>query len=45
MVAGQARDHREGLDLAARSIDGGKAAAALAHMVAITNEPPPLPTP
>jgi anthranilate phosphoribosyltransferase len=45
MVAGQARDHREGLDLAALSIDGGKAAAALAHMVAITNGPPPLPTP
>ncbi|HEV3177963.1 MAG TPA: anthranilate phosphoribosyltransferase [Stellaceae bacterium] len=45
MLAGQARDHREGLDLAARSIDGGKAAAALARMVAITNEPPLPPPP
>ena len=43
VVAGRARDHREGLDIAARSIDSGKAAAALARMVAITNEPPPAP--
>jgi anthranilate phosphoribosyltransferase len=43
VVAGRARDHREGLDIAAQSIDGGKAAAALAKMVAITNEPPPVP--
>jgi len=45
VVAGQARTHREGLDIAAKSIDTGKAAAALAKMVAITNEPPPLPPP
>ena len=43
VVAGRARDHREGLDIAARSIDSGKAAAALARMVAITNEPSPAP--
>ena len=43
VVAGQARTHREGLDIAANTIDAGKAAAALAKMVAITNEPPPLP--
>jgi len=43
MVAGRARDHREGIDIAAQSIDGGKASAALAKMVAITNEPPPVP--
>jgi anthranilate phosphoribosyltransferase len=43
VVSGQARTHREGLDIAARSIDGGNAAAALARMVAITNEPPPAP--
>jgi anthranilate phosphoribosyltransferase len=45
VVAGQARTHRDGVDLAAKSIDGGKAAGALARMVAITNEPPPLPPP
>ncbi len=45
VVAGRACTHREGLDLASQSIDGGKAAAALAKMVAITNEPPPLPPP
>lgn len=45
IVAGKAKDLKEGVGLAATSIDGGKAAAALARMVAITNEPPPLPPP
>jgi anthranilate phosphoribosyltransferase len=45
VVAGRARDHRDGIDRAARSIDGGKAGAALARMVAITNEPQTLPPP
>ena len=45
VVAGRVRDHWEGLDVAAQSIDAGKAAAALARMVAITNEPPPVPPP
>jgi anthranilate phosphoribosyltransferase len=43
VVAGQARTHREGLDIAAKSIDSGNAAAALATMVTITNTPPPPP--
>jgi anthranilate phosphoribosyltransferase len=43
LVAGRARDHRDGLELAARSIDGGKATLALERMVAITNETPPAP--
>jgi anthranilate phosphoribosyltransferase len=44
LVAGKARDLRRGFELAARSVDEGKAAAALARMVAITNEPlPPAP--
>ena len=45
IVAGKAKDLKDGVALAAKSIDGGKAAAALARMVAITNEPPPLPPP
>ena len=45
VVAGQARNHREGIEIAATSIDGGKAAAALAAMVTITNTAPPLPPP
>jgi anthranilate phosphoribosyltransferase len=45
VVAGQTRTHREGIELAAASIDDGKAAAALAKMVAVTNEPPPLAPP
>jgi anthranilate phosphoribosyltransferase len=38
VVAGTARDLRDGAALAAASIDQGKARAALAGMVAITNE-------
>lgn len=45
IVAGKAKDLKDGVSLAAKSIDTGKAAAALAKMVAITNEPPPLPPP
>jgi anthranilate phosphoribosyltransferase len=45
IVAGKAKDLKDGVSLAAKSIDTGKAGAALARMVAITNEPPPLPPP
>ena len=45
VVAGEARTHRDGVELAAASIDGGRAAVALEKMVAISNTPPPLPPP
>ncbi|HXP30570.1 MAG TPA: anthranilate phosphoribosyltransferase [Stellaceae bacterium] len=41
IVAGKARDLREGVARAAASIDSGKARTALDRLVAITNEPPP----
>lgn len=40
IVAERADDLRQGVDLAAKSIDGGHAAAALAKMIAITNRTP-----
>jgi anthranilate phosphoribosyltransferase len=45
IVAGKAKDLKGGVSLAGKSIDGGKAGAALEKMVAITNEPAPLPPP
>ena len=42
IVAGRAASLKEGAELAARSIDSGKAGAALEHLVAISNEPPPV---
>jgi anthranilate phosphoribosyltransferase len=44
LVAGKARNLKAGVDLAAQSIASGKAKAALARMVAISNEPPPPPS-
>jgi len=41
VVAGRAPDLRSGVSLAAAAIDGGKAKAALARLVAISNETPP----
>jgi anthranilate phosphoribosyltransferase len=42
IVAGKARSLKSGVELAAQSIASGKAKAALAKMVAISNEPPPV---
>jgi anthranilate phosphoribosyltransferase len=42
VVAGKAPDLRGGVALGAQSISSGKAKAALARMVAISNEPPPI---
>ncbi len=41
VVAGKAPDLKSGAALAAQAIDGGKAKAVLAKLVAITNEPTP----
>ena len=41
VVAGRAPDLRSGVSLAAAAIDSGKAKAALARLVAISNETPP----
>ena len=41
IIAGKARDLREGVARAAASIDEGKARNALDRLIAITNEPPP----
>jgi anthranilate phosphoribosyltransferase len=41
MIAGKVADLKAGAALAAQSIDSGKARAALARLVAISNEPPP----
>jgi anthranilate phosphoribosyltransferase len=41
IVADKAKDLRDGVKIAAASIDGGKARAALARMVEITNSVPP----
>ena len=45
VVAGKAKDVRDGAGQAATSIDGGKAKAALQQLVAITNTPPSLAAP
>ncbi len=45
VVAGKARDLRDGATQAAASIDGGKARSALQQLVAITNTPPSLVAP
>ena len=45
VVAGKAKDVRDGASQAASSIDGGKAKAALQQLVAITNTPPSLAAP
>ncbi|MHA1572293.1 MAG: anthranilate phosphoribosyltransferase [Alphaproteobacteria bacterium] len=42
IVAGRAASLKEGAELAAQSIDSGKARAALDRLVAISNEPPPV---
>lgn len=42
VVADKADDLREGVALAADSIDSGKARAALARLIEITHEPPPV---
>jgi len=42
IIAGRAADLREGAELAAESIDNGKARAALEKLVAISNEPMPI---
>ena len=44
VVAGKAKDVREGAALAATSIDSGKAKACLERLIAITNTPVPAPT-
>ena len=41
IVAGKARDLKDGAAMAAEAVDGGKARATLARLVAISNEPPP----
>ncbi|MCC7048245.1 MAG: anthranilate phosphoribosyltransferase [Alphaproteobacteria bacterium] len=41
LVAGKAKDLKDGVAMAAQSIDRGKAAAALEKLVAITNSPAP----
>ncbi len=41
IVAGKATDLKDGAAMAAEAVDGGKARATLAHLVAISNEPPP----
>lgn len=41
VIAGAARDLKEGAQMAAASIDGGQAREALERLVTITNEPPP----
>jgi anthranilate phosphoribosyltransferase len=41
VVAGKAKDLRGGVEIGAQAIASGKAKAALARMVAISNEPPP----
>ncbi|MBM3536552.1 MAG: anthranilate phosphoribosyltransferase [Alphaproteobacteria bacterium] len=45
IVAGKAKDIRDGAGQAASSIDGGKAKTALQQLVAITNTPPSLAAP
>jgi anthranilate phosphoribosyltransferase len=40
IVAGRAKDLREGVGLAAQSIDGGAARRALDRLIVITNEKP-----
>jgi anthranilate phosphoribosyltransferase len=45
VIAGKAKDVRDGAGQAAGSIDGGKAKAALQQLVAITNTPPSLAVP
>ena len=45
VVAGKAKDVRDGAGQAATSIDGGNAKAALQQLVAITNTPPSLAAP
>ncbi len=40
IVAGKAADLKDGAAMAADAVDGGKARATLAHLVAISNEPP-----
>jgi anthranilate phosphoribosyltransferase len=42
MIAGKAKNLQEGAAQAAQSIDSGKARAALARLVEITHEPPPV---
>lgn len=42
MIAGKAKDLKDGVAQAAKSIDDGKARAALARLVEITHEPPPV---
>ncbi len=41
IVAGKATDLKDGAVMAAEAVDGGKARATLAQLVAISNEPPP----
>ena len=41
IVAGKAADLKDGAAMAAAAVDGGKARATLARLVAISNEPPP----
>lgn len=41
LIAGKAKDLRDGVAQAAQSIDSGKARAALARLIEITHEPPP----
>jgi len=42
LIAGKAKDLKDGVAQAAQSIDGGKARAALARLIEITHEPPPV---
>lgn len=44
VIAGKAKDLREGAAQAAQAIDSGKARAALARLIEITHEPPPADT-
>jgi anthranilate phosphoribosyltransferase len=41
IVAGKATDLKDGAAMAAEAVDGGKARATLAQLVAISNEPAP----
>ncbi len=42
IVAGKAKELKEGVALAAAAIDNGKARAVLQHLIAVTNERPPM---
>ncbi|NQV80326.1 MAG: anthranilate phosphoribosyltransferase, partial [Alphaproteobacteria bacterium] len=42
IVAGKAKELKEGVTLAAAAIDNGKARAVLQHLIAVTNERPPM---